>query len=244
MQGSADDVDFGRKTVTIEESMVDSQQGRAMAEDRYAGESMQQMKSEKEGLRQRGKRFDVAYDKLVVTIGCYSQTFGTKGVKENAYFMIGDARRIRKRVFEVFEIANLPTTSNKLREHLLRFAIVGGGPTEMEFAAELSDLVHENLTKLYPKLVPMIEIIVYDVAPQVLSMFDDKLSKYAIETFRREGIEVKTSHHGQELQPGFPRTNAPKTTWMRSQTHRTATRSLPWKTSISASVSISREQVA
>jgi len=207
MQRWADDVDFGRKMVTIEESVVDSQQSRAMAEDRCAGESSGKIESHKRGLRQEGKRWEVAYDKLVVAVGCYSQTFGTKGVKENAFFLndVGDARRIRTRVLECFEIASLPSTSDRLRQQLLHFAIVGGGPTGMEFAAELSDLIREDLKKLYPTLVPMVKITVFDVAPQVLSMFDAKLGKYAMETFRREGIEVRTSHHVEELRPGLSR---------------------------------------
>ena len=46
--------------------------------------------------------FDVHYDKLVIAVGCYSQTFGTKGVKENAFFLkdVADARKIRTRVLE------------------------------------------------------------------------------------------------------------------------------------------------
>ena len=117
---------------------------------------------------------------------------------------VGDARRIRTRVLECFEIANLPTTSDELREQLLRFAIIGGGPTGMEFAAELADLVHDDLSGLYPDLVSKVSIVVRDVAPQVLSMFDEKLSKYAMETFRREGVEVRTSNHVEELRHGLP----------------------------------------
>lgn len=78
----------------------------------------------------------------------------------------------------------------------------------MEFAAELSDLVNQDLSKLYPALAPKVRITVYDVADKVLSMFDDKLSKYAAETFRRAGVEVKTSHHVQELRLGLPRTGS------------------------------------
>lgn len=208
MQGWADDVDFGRKMITVEESVVDPHQGKAMAEDRRGDHTTGEVKSEKKGLQKEGKRWEVSYDKLVVTVGCYSQTFGTKGVKENAFFMkdVGDARRVRKRVLECFEIASLPTTSENLREQLLRFAIVGGGPTGMEFAAELSDLVHQDLSKLYPALTPKVRIAVHDVSDRVLGMFDEKLGKYAMETFRREGVEVKTSHHVQELRPGLPRT--------------------------------------
>ena len=165
-----------------------------MAEDRREDYSSREVISEKKGLWKEGKRWEIPYDKLVVTVGCYSQTFGTKGVKENAFFMkdIGDARRIRKRVLECFEIASLPTTSEKLREQLLRFAVVGGGPTGMEFAAELSDLVHQDLSKLYPALAPKVRIAVHDVADKVLSMFDDKLGKYAMEP-------VKASKSGPHI---------------------------------------------
>lgn len=87
-------------------------------------------------------------------------------MKEIAYFMkdVGDAKRIRKRVLEWFEITILRTTRDKLREQLLKFAFVGGGPTGMEFPAELSDLVHEDLAKLCPVLVSKVKIIVFEVA--------------------------------------------------------------------------------
>jgi NADH dehydrogenase len=50
----------------------------------------------------KGALFDLKYDKLVVAVGCYSQTFGTPGVRENALFLkdVVDAVRIRKRVLE------------------------------------------------------------------------------------------------------------------------------------------------
>lgn len=50
----------------------------------------------------KGKVFEVGYDKLVVSVGCYSQTFGIEGVRENALFLkdVGDARKIRKRILE------------------------------------------------------------------------------------------------------------------------------------------------
>ena len=185
--------------------MVDQRQGKAMTGDR--NEEYETTGQEISG--KKGKRWEFSYDKLLVAVGCYSQTFGTPDIKENAFFMknVGDARRIRKRILECFEIANLPTTGEQLRKHFLTFAVTGGGPTSMEFAAELSDLVHEDLTKLYPDLVPKVSIVVRDVAPHVLSMLDKKPSKYAIETFRRQGVEVKTSNHVQNLRPGLPRSD-------------------------------------
>lgn len=48
------------------------------------------------------------------------------------------------------------------------------------------------------------QITVYDVAPTVLSMFDEKLSNFAMNHFKRHGISIQTSHHVQELRPGVP----------------------------------------
>lgn len=117
---------------------------------------------------------------------------------------VGDARKIRNRILACFEAAALPTTSEEMRRTLLNFAIVGGGPTGIEFSAELHDIIMEDLAKLYPELVQYYHITVYDVAPKVLPMFDEKLAQYAMDTFKREGISIKTNHHVEELKLGSP----------------------------------------
>ena len=207
MQGWADDVDLGHKKVTVEESVADRHKTLTEIESYSKDHRAENSKMENKEQSTKGKRFEIGYDKLVVAVGCYSNTFGTKGVKENGFFMkdILGARKIRKRVLECFEIASLPTTSEKLKQQLMRFAIVGGGPTGMEFAAELSDLVTEDMSKLYSELAALVDITVYDVAPKVLSMFEEKLAKYAMDTFHREGIKIRTSYHIEELRPGVPR---------------------------------------
>ncbi|KKY26528.1 putative external nadh-ubiquinone oxidoreductase mitochondrial precursor [Diplodia seriata] len=203
-QGWADAVDFKNKTVSIEEAVEDPQQGLALTGDRHEGESPAERRAEKVEESKKGQLFNIKYDKLVVSVGCYSQTFGTPGVRENALFLkdVGDARKIRNRLLACFETAALPTTSEEMRKYLLNFAIVGGGPTGIEFSAELHDIIREDLSKLYPDLMKYYKITVYDVAPRVLSMFDEKLGKYAMKTFKREGIDIKTSHHVQELRRG------------------------------------------
>lgn len=76
--------------------------------------------------------------------------------------------------------------------------------TGVEFAAELFDLCNDDLKKLYPTLVPLVRISIYDVAPKILPMFDSKLADYAIDRFKRDGIEVKTQHNILELRRGLP----------------------------------------
>lgn len=205
-QGWADDVDFKTKTISVEEAVDDPTQGMALTTDRHAGETKEQRALEKQRDTEKGKVFDLTYDKLIVTVGCYSQTFGTPGVKDNAFFLkdVGDARKIRNRILACFEGAALPTTSDEMRRQLLHFAVVGGGPTGIEFSAELHDLINEDLAKIYPELIQFHKITVYDVAEKVLPMFDKKLAGYAMQKFKRRGIHIKTSHHVEELSPGAP----------------------------------------
>ncbi|KAI8870943.1 FAD/NAD(P)-binding domain-containing protein [Ramicandelaber brevisporus] len=139
--------------------------------------------------------FDIEYDQLVVAVGARSNTFNTPGVSQHAFFLkdIEDARRIRSRVIECFERASQPHVTDEEKKRLLHFAIVGGGPTGMEYGAELHDLIHEDLRGLFVDVVAHAKISIYDVAPTVLGSFDKKLADYATNRFRRQGIEIKTS---------------------------------------------------
>ncbi|GAA5922810.1 hypothetical protein JCM1841_000715 [Sporobolomyces salmonicolor] len=143
------------------------------------------------------KGFELGYDKLVIAVGAYSQTFGTEGVKEYATFLkdVRDARKIRSRILECFELASLPTVNDQERKNLLHFVIVGGGPTGVEFAGELHDLITSDIQRAYPKLAPLARISIYDVAPGILGTFDKSLAEYASAKFKREGIALKTSRH-------------------------------------------------
>lgn len=150
--------------------------------------------------------FPIHYDKLVIAVGTWSQTFGTKGVRENAWFLkdVRDAVAIRRRILELFELARLPIMPEETKKYLLHFAIVGGGPTGMEFAACLSDLIRGDIAKIHPDLMQYIRISLYDVAPKVLPMFDASLADYAVKQYQRQNIEIKTSHQVEELRKGFP----------------------------------------
>lgn len=50
----------------------------------------------------------------------------------------------------------------------------------------------------------LVKITIYDVAPKILPMFHANLANYAMAHFARDGIEIKTKHHIQELSPGLP----------------------------------------
>ncbi|KAK4123814.1 FAD/NAD(P)-binding domain-containing protein [Parathielavia appendiculata] len=207
-QGWADDIDFDRKRIRIEANAAEEAASKTVVPGPFTPQS-EQGDTEKavtaQGKSVKGDLIDIPYDKLVIACGAYSQTFGIEGVREHAHFLrdIGDARRIRLRILSLFEQCSYPQGSDHLsdadKRQLLHFAIVGGGPTGIEFAAELHDLIRDDLAPLYPHLMSLVSITVYDVAPKVLPMFDQALAKYAMDTFSRQNIQVKTEHHLERL---------------------------------------------
>jgi NADH:ubiquinone reductase (H+-translocating) len=91
--------------------------------------------------------FYVPYDKLVIGVGSSTNTHGLDGL-EHVHFLktIDDARGIRNHIMDNFEKACLPTTTEEERKDLLSFVVAGGGPTGVEFASELFDMLEEDLT--------------------------------------------------------------------------------------------------
>lgn len=138
--------------------------------------------------------FEIAYDILVIAVGAVSNTFGVPGVAEHAMFLkeLHDARELRQRIIRRFEQANLPGVSAEERRRLLHFIICGGGPTGVEFAAELNDFLLEDLQKAYPHLVPEARITLVEAMKEILGTFDEKLRRYAREMFARQRIAVLT----------------------------------------------------
>jgi NADH dehydrogenase len=207
-QGWADDIDFDHKTIRVETNAAEEAASKTVVPAPFpppseTGGAEKVVKAP--GKSVKGDLIDIRYDKLVIACGAYSQTFGIEGVREHAHFLrdIGDARRIRLRILSLFEQCSYPRGSDHLsdadKRQLLHFAIVGGGPTGIEFAAELHDLIRDDLAPMYPELMPLVSITVYDVAPKVLPMFDQALAKYAMDTFSRQNIQVRTEHHLERL---------------------------------------------
>jgi NADH:ubiquinone reductase (non-electrogenic) len=142
-----------------------------------------------------GDRFTVAFDYLVIATGAVSNTFNIPGVAEHALFLkeLNDARELRQKIIRCFERAALPGLSVSERQRLVHFIVCGGGPTGVEFAAELNDFIQDDLRKLFPHLIPEVSITLVEATTEILSTFDEKLRKYATERFRRQRINVLTN---------------------------------------------------
>jgi NADH dehydrogenase FAD-containing subunit len=147
------------------------------------------------------EEFEVNYDKLIVTVGAQTNTFGIPGVRENCCMLkqVEDARRIRTAIVNCFERANLPSLTDDERVRDLTFAVIGAGPTGIEFAAELQDFIEQDGPKYYPKLLKFVRIKVIEASGTVLAPFDKTLQEEAIKQLQRN-VNLKDSE-GYALLP-------------------------------------------
>ena len=114
--------------------------------------------------------FEVPYDVVVCATGATTNTFGVPGVREHCLFLkqIADADALRQGLGNCFERANLPTLSDAERRRALSFAVVGAGPTGVEFCGELLDFLESEALAFYPKLVGEASVTLLEATTTVL----------------------------------------------------------------------------
>lgn len=147
------------------------------------------------------QHFYVPYDKLVVGVGSVTNPHGVNGL-EHCHFLkdISDARLIRNKVIQNLENACLPTTTDEERRRLLSFVVCGGGPTGVEFAAELFDMLNEDLCKFFPRILRNeISVHVIQSRSHILNTYDAALSEYAEKRFSHDSVDVQTNSRVKEV---------------------------------------------
>ncbi|CAJ0870942.1 365_t:CDS:10 [Entrophospora sp. SA101] len=147
--------------------------------------------------------FYVPYDKLIIAVGSQSITHGIEGI-EHCHFLktVNDARKLRKTIIRNFEMASLPTTSPEEKKRLLSFVVCGGGPTGVEFAAELHDFLNEDLVRYFPAVLRNeVKVSIIQSQDHILNTYDEKISKFAESKFQRDNINVITNARVQKIEP-------------------------------------------
>jgi len=132
------------------------------------------------------------YDWLILATGSRYNYFGhddwpslAPGLKS-----LDDATLIRRRALLAFEEAEA-ASEPALRQRLLTFVLVGGGPTGVEMAGALAELAHATLSRDFRNINPQTaRIILVEAGPRVLAGFPEKLSAFAVHSLERMGVEV------------------------------------------------------
>ncbi|MEM7140307.1 MAG: NAD(P)/FAD-dependent oxidoreductase, partial [Actinomycetota bacterium] len=135
----------------------------------------------------------IGYDSLVLACGAVTNTFGVEGVEEHAFGLKGaaDAVGLRDHVLGRFEAAD--ARPELVDDGALTFAIVGAGPTGVEMAGGMAELVHRVLRRDFPALdVTRTRIVLIEAADRVLGTFHESLSGKARRSLERLGVEVMT----------------------------------------------------
>jgi NADH:ubiquinone reductase (H+-translocating) len=103
----------------------------------------------------------IDYDYLVLAPGSITNYFGNSAIQQQSYDFKGldDAVALRSHILDMFERAT-HTSDPQQQQALLTFLIVGGGPTGVEFAGALAELVRHTLRKDYP-LLPVQQARIY-----------------------------------------------------------------------------------
>lgn len=117
---------------------------------------------------------EVLFDYCIIALGSRVNFFNIPGAKEHTLTLnsLDDARHVKNRVIESFEQAQI-TKSEAEKRRLLRFVIVGGGPTGVELAGELADLLQGELKKAFPLLYPYAEIRLYEARERFMCSADE-----------------------------------------------------------------------
>ena len=138
------------------------------------------------------------FDHLVVALGSATADFGVKGVNEIALGMksVHEAIGIRAEVMRRFE--DLCRFEDQTR---LSLSVVGGGPTGVEMAGALAELVRGPLKNDEANAAKHIDVYLIEAGPRILPAFSERLSARAKKDLEKLGVKVLLNTAVQEVKP-------------------------------------------
>jgi NADH:quinone reductase (non-electrogenic) len=135
----------------------------------------------------------IPFDYLVLATGSTHSYFGHEEWQQAAPGLksIDDATLIRRRILRAFETAEMRDDPAQ-RESLLRFVIVGAGPTGVELAGTIAELAKFTLAADFRHIDPRsAKVVLIEAGPRVLAAFKEPQSLYAKQALERLGVEVR-----------------------------------------------------
>ncbi len=135
------------------------------------------------------------YDYLVVASGSVTDYFGNEGARQHSTGLkdLAEALALRSRLLACFEQASL-TTDARARRRLLTFAVVGAGPTGVEYSGAVAELINHVLPKDYRRIdFAEVSVVLIEAGDRVLATFAPRLSRLAARSLERKGVRIVLS---------------------------------------------------
>jgi NADH dehydrogenase len=148
-----------------------------------------------------GDRWDA--DVLVLAAGSQPNFFGTPGAPESSFplYSLDDATRLRSRILGIFE--QVDRNPKLIERGALNFVIVGGGPTGVEVAGAIGDMISVTLPATYQDLdADAAEIHLVDHGDALLKPFSDEAHGYVAKVLEEKGVKIHLGTGVQEVATG------------------------------------------
>lgn len=138
----------------------------------------------------------VQFNQCVLAFGCGSNFFGIKG-GEFAHILeqAGDAERFRRHLIAAFTRAAFAPSMP------LRIAIVGGGATGVELAAELQEAHRVFEGEVDEEHRFGFEITIVEAGPRILGGLSERISKQAAEVLERRKVRLLVDTPVVDIRP-------------------------------------------
>src|SRR4051794_33851610 len=144
----------------------------------------------------------IGWDHLIIAAGSSTNYFGVPGAAEYAFPLYGleDAVRVRNHLLSLFEAAE--ARPELVDDGALNLVIVGGGPTGVEVAGAMAELVEKVLRQDFHDLdVNRARVVLVEQASHLLAPFSPKSQRYARKVLEARGVEVRLDTAVVEIGP-------------------------------------------
>jgi len=134
----------------------------------------------------------LSFDCLIIATGSRHSYFGKDEWEKYAPGLktLNDALKIRENVLLSLEAGERMEDSTQ-RERYLNFVIVGGGPTGVELAGAVAEIVNKNFIKDFRNInSKMTKVYLIEALPRLLQAFPEKLSAKVLIVLKNLEVEV------------------------------------------------------
>lgn len=146
-------------------------------------------------------RRSFAYDTLVIAVGSVSNDFHTPGVAEHAWFLdtLPEAEQFQHRLLETLLRAG--THKPGASGDALEVAIIGGGATGVELAAQLHRVARQLTQYGFDELDPehRLRLTLLEAGPRILPALPERLGSSVTTELEALGVQVRVGKRVTEV---------------------------------------------